>query len=171
MSGQQPACLMRLLHYTKKPFVLRDCSYLQGETASPGKPNGLWVSVEGDMDWPEWCATDRPEWIRDYYITEIALKPDANVLRIETVLQLDAFHKHYAEVPEYRKHWPKDIQSKDIDWGRVSAVHAGIIIAPYQWERRLHCETNWYYGWDCASGCIWDLSVIESCKEVGRYAI
>jgi hypothetical protein len=25
----------------------------------------------------------------------------------------------------------------------------------------LRMGLMWYYGWDCASGCIWDTSVIE----------
>lgn len=161
---------MRLLHYSHKPFQLRPCSYLQTfGTANPGKPNGLWVSVEGEADWPSWCESDAPQFLGEY-ITEITLLPSMKhrVLVIDNLPVFDAFHEQYSHVPDYKKKWPKDIQSKDIDWGRVSAMYAGIIIAPYQWDRRLNRTTNWYYGWDCASGCIWDISVIESCKEAGR---
>ena len=37
----------------------------------------------------------------------------------------------------------------------------GIIISPYQWDCRLALESGWYYGWDCSSGCIWDISCIQ----------
>ncbi|QBI98814.1 hypothetical protein SEA_BOBBY_184 [Mycobacterium phage Bobby] len=47
-----------------------------------------------------------------------------------------------------------------IDWGKVAADYGGIIIAPYQWSRRM--DPHWYYTWDCASGCIWNLEAIES---------
>jgi hypothetical protein len=28
------------------------------------------------------------------------------------------------------------------------------------WECRLDPAAAWYYGWDCASGCVWNLEVI-----------
>jgi len=37
----------------------------------------------------------------------------------------------------------------------VSKEYDGIEIAPYQWDARL--SLIWYYGWDVASGCIWNL--------------
>ena len=40
----------------------------------------------------------------------------------------------------------------------------GIIIAPYQWYCRM--TVDWYYTWDCASGCIWNLDAIESVNAV-----
>jgi hypothetical protein len=46
-----------------------------------------------------------------------------------------------------------------IDWVRVAAEYAGILIAPYQ--RPVRHEIMWYYTWDCASACIWDTSIIE----------
>lgn len=160
---------MRLLHHSHRPIKeLRHVSYVQHlGTANPGKPNGFWVSVEGDDDWASWCTNEAPSFLGTYTY-EIELHDGADILRIETVNQLDQFHRVFAELPEYRRHWPKEIQSKDINWDRVAAVHAGVIIAPYQWERRLHRETGWYYGWDCASGCIWNLDVIKSCKEAVR---
>jgi hypothetical protein len=51
-----------------------------------------------------------------------------------------------------------------IDWLRVAQKSAGIIIAPYIWERRLHLP--WYYGWDCASGCVWDAAAVLSVKRL-----
>ena len=44
-----------------------------------------------------------------------------------------------------------------------------MFITPYQWELRF--ELDWYYGWDVASGCVWNLSVIESMEPVTRPAI
>ena len=158
---------MRLLHYSPKPFELRPLDYVQKHYAAPGKPNGLWVSVEGDDDWASWCSSEMPEWINGRAVTEIVLHEGADVLRITSLAQFDSFHRVYSEIPERQRDWPKDIQSKEINWDRVAAVHAGVIIAPYQWSRRLHHNTMWYYGWDCASGCIWNLDVIKECKEAG----
>ena len=35
----------------------------------------------------------------------------------------------------------------------------GIEINPYQFEARY--QYTWYYGWDIASGCIWNLSGVK----------
>jgi len=51
----------------------------------------------------------------------------------------------------------------NINWPAVAEKYDGIIIAPYIWQRRLSDNPDhfWYYGWDCASGCIWNTEVIE----------
>ena len=48
-----------------------------------------------------------------------------------------------------------------MDWGYLATQYQGLIIAPYLWDLRLFGPA-WYYGWDCASGCIWDLTAVES---------
>lgn len=46
---------MRLLHYSTK--ALTDIySVEQCLNKRHDKPNGLWVSVEGERDWKEWCT-------------------------------------------------------------------------------------------------------------------
>lgn len=37
--------------------------------------------------------------------------------------------------------------------------------APYQWECRLDRDTFWYYSWDCASACIWNLQAVRPLVE------
>lgn len=56
----------------------------------------------------------------------------------------------------------------EIDWKKVTEEYQGIIISPYIWQRRLAPHTMWYYGWDVASGCIWDTDAIEEVKLVER---
>lgn len=53
-----------------------------------------------------------------------------------------------------------------IDWVKVKPLYDGIIITPYQWRCRLDPDIFWYYSWDCASGCIWNLETIETTKEI-----
>ena len=49
-----------------------------------------------------------------------------------------------------------------LDFLKVMDEYDGIIIAPYQYSCRLmNSSTAWYYGWDCASGCIWNLGCIS----------
>jgi hypothetical protein len=47
-----------------------------------------------------------------------------------------------------------------INWKEIQEQeYNGIEICPYNWERRM--STNWYYPWDVASGCIWNLSGVS----------
>jgi hypothetical protein len=42
---------MRLLHYTEEPLDFKPAfTYEQSEPRSFGKPKGLWVSVEGEVE-------------------------------------------------------------------------------------------------------------------------
>lgn len=47
---------------------------------------------------------------------------------------------------------------------RVRQDYAGIEISPYQYECRF--ELTWYYGWDVASGCVWDKEAIRAVEPV-----
>lgn len=42
----------------------------------------------------------------------------------------------------------------------IGARYDGIVITPYVWSMRLDRSAFWYYGWDCASGCIWNASAV-----------
>jgi hypothetical protein len=150
----------RLIHYSNMPFAdpieSRDQHAVEDDSGySFYKPWGLWVSCEGDDDWKEWCEAEGFNIDRLACATEVILKPEARILRITTAQGIDDFEAEY--------HTPSDREHKifeHVDWGAVSDKYQGIIISPYQWDRRL---TNhmWYYSWDCASGCIWDAEAID----------
>jgi len=108
------------------------------------KPIGFWYSVDGD--WERWCESEQPDWLKGRYVHEVKLGEEDMVL-IRDTLSLDLFHEKY---------FKGDRWTGGIDWPSVAAEFDGIEIAPYQWGRRLdgNCS-RWYYGWDCASGCIW----------------
>lgn len=144
---------MRLIHYSAEPLTEVWSRPHDDAPVGPYKTTGLWVSVEGEYDWPWWCINERFGLERLACATEIILRADHNVLIIPTVAALDEF----AHV--YRK---DDHGIRVIDWERVRQQHQGVIIAPYQWDRRLARHTHWYYGWDCASGVIWDANAIEA---------
>jgi len=55
-----------------------------------------------------------------------------------------------------------------VDWEKISRQYSGIEINPYLWRRRLQ-GGMWYYGWDCASGCVWNESAIKEVKLLARY--
>jgi hypothetical protein len=135
----------RLLHYSKEPLTeVRSCA--QNEHDDPSKPRGLWVSVEGPDDWKAWCHSEEHHIDRLLIETEVVLASEARILRLSSAFGLDAFTKQYEHCAGM------------IDWAAVAREHQVIIIAPYCWERRL--ELICYYGWDCASGVIWDAAAI-----------
>ena len=123
------------------------------------KPRGLWLSVEGDDDWPHWCQDEGFNIGSLAVATEIALSPDAKICHLTTAADIDAFTERWVTTPPGM---PDSFLSRGmfIDWPEVAREHDGIIIAPYIWARRLSRHCSWYYGWDCASGCIWQMSAI-----------
>lgn len=149
---QAQAVTLGLSHFTHLA-VLEPKSVPQ-EAHGDHKPQGLWVSVNGPDDWPSWCRSE--EWglgsLKHQYA--VTLAGESDVLRIATPDELRAFDAAFAD---------SSLHGWGIRWRDVAERWQGIIIAPYQWECRL-TEPRWYYGWDCASGCIWDASAIDSVR-------
>ena len=114
------------------------------------KPKGFWLSV--DDDWRRWCKGDgMDDWVDG--ITPVEFDVDTNAcLWLDTAEAIDRFHAEH-----HTDHFRREYY---IDWRPVADTYAGIIIAPYQWSRRLD-GPSWYYTWDCASACVWDLSVLR----------
>ena len=122
------------------------------------KPKGFWVSVDGEDDWPSWCSSEMPSWLEGKTRYRIHIADWSRLLVLTSALDLDCFTERYGR--EVEGSWSRQY----IDWPEVAKAHAGIVIAPYCWSRRM--VHNWYYGWDCASGCIWDASVIARVEEI-----
>jgi hypothetical protein len=147
----------RLIHYSAEslPKKLRP---FRPQLEADMKPRGLWFSVEeaGGHGWKEWCEGEQWGLSRLTVANEVVLAGNANILRLRNAGDIDRFSR------EYHHTIPLLSSIYCINWGRVARKHHGIIIAPYIWERRLGGGANWYYGWDCASGCIWDQRAIKS---------
>lgn len=146
---------MNLWHYTRDPFFLEPRTYAQPVPREYGKPDGLWVSVEGRDDWQSWC--EREDFCKDQlaYRAPVSIHDSANILHV-TPSEIRVFDTDYAvEWP-----WGENGRwtARGIDWPAVARKYDGIIIAPYSWGHRL--DLSWYYTWDCASGCIWNLDAI-----------
>lgn len=151
---------MDLSHFTDEPLgVLYSVKQIFRDYRSEfDKPKGLWISVDGNDDWASWCrAENYPLRSRRY---KIILTPEAKVLVLKTAEEIFEFTEHYGRHVYDRWH------RQYIAWEVVAEEYQGIIIAPYQWRCRMQDETLWYYGWDCASGCIWNPDVITEVKEV-----
>jgi hypothetical protein len=144
--------VIKLSHYTNESaLVPRSCG--QPEPDDHGgqgflKPRGLWLSVDGDDDWAAWCRENSYGCGCRRFTIE--LTPAARVLTLVGDREVRAFDRHYG-VNLYDT-------MRAIDWVRVATDVQGLIIAPYVWTARL--DLLWYYGWDCASGVVWDAGAI-----------
>lgn len=157
---------VQLIHYSISPFLgpVRSVPLERqdGRHSAIGKPDGLWVSVEeeGGFGWKEWCEGEDWGLLGLRYRSEIVLAADANVLRLSSAHDIDEFSARF------RGSSAETNYMRGIDWKLVADAYSGIIIAPYIWERRLHEGTSWYYGWDCASGCIWDAAAVAEIRRL-----
>src|ERR1700677_27694 len=102
---------MRLIHYSADPLTEVRSVDLKERGAGAYKPRGLWVSVEGDDDWLNWCKSESygaPE--KFAHATEVLLRESANVLRLTTPLEIDDFTRlfGYAKGDALRR-WERGI--------------------------------------------------------------
>jgi hypothetical protein len=122
----------------------------------PGsKPDGVWWGC--GSDWLEWLQSEMPQWLGDYTY-RLSLDP-SKLLRIGSPSELDVFTEIYGMRES-------NLDGYYVDWPAVAGKYSGIEICPYIWERRMHRKTHWYYGWDVASGCIWDPCVIRKLERI-----
>jgi len=113
------------------------------------KPRGLWYAC--DNDWLQWLIYEMPHWIGNYvYSFDINM---SNVLQLSSLSDLKNFQSKYGS-------------RGYIDWREVAMDFSGIEICPYIYEGRY--DIPWYYGWDVASGCIWDSSAFNSLKIIAE---
>lgn len=138
---------MKLIHYSNAASVVVESR----KQTDRMKPTGLWVSDEDDYGWSTWCTEE--EFGIGANAFAVTLADDANVLTLSTPDEIRAFH---VQVSRGRY---------DVDWAAVARRWQGILITPYQWSLRLS-DVDWYYPWDCASGCIWDAQAIASVAPI-----
>ena len=159
---------MRLMHYSELALPFGPMDYVQNELRAFGKPTGYWVSVQGEDDWPTWCRENEFFLGGLTHAYEVTLAPDANILTLTTPDDLKSFHSRHSveDAPTMELRKMRSVsdeyvwKSRPIDWNTVADLYDGIIIAPYQWPCRM--KYDWYYGWDAASGCIWNLRAIAA---------
>jgi len=150
---------LRLIHYSKTPLLKAQSRKHSDERCGAYKTPGLWFSVEGEDDWIAWCKGERFALESFVCATEIVLKPDHNVHQLKNAAEIDRFTREFT--PLNAPEW-----DHSLDWPAVRKRWRGLIIAPYCWARRLERHTSWYYGWDCASGVIWDADAIAELRAV-----
>jgi hypothetical protein len=153
--------MTEFIHWSERPLELAE---LQSRDPSHGisKPAGLWFSVgDGDDGWRVWCEEKEFGLASLVHRHNLVLRDDARLLWLHNASEIDSFHDTYSKprVP---------LLFNDIDWAKVGEKYQGIIIAPYCWSLRLDDKVNWYYTWDCASGCVWDVGAIEALTASDR---
>lgn len=142
------------------------------------KPNGLWFDANGG--WKTWCEAEQFRLETIQYRHTVSILNGSRILRLRTAKEIDAFTRRYgrnrfsniqllqsgqeldAFTNGYGRNLFSEIQQKFgtfILWEEVAEKHTGIIIIPY--SRARSQAYLWYYGWGCASGCVWDTSVIR----------
>lgn len=142
---------LALIHYTPRSFMLNRARVYKQEVDF--KPRGLWLSV--GRAWEDWCRGEDWGVSTLTHRTGVTFAAGANVLTLSTVEGIDKFTAEHC-VPIIHDGRPVDVDF--VDWPTLATLYDGIIIAPYQHQRRL--SLPWYYPWDCASGCVWNLDVI-----------
>ena len=146
------------IHYPRfEPFDFnREMAYHQSPDP---KPNGLWISV--GTEWEEFCQQNSfSEWV-EFPAFEIKFAEGSNFCIITDANELIEFTDKYISDLQHNDNEVNEILfSYFIDWKRVSEDYDGIFIMPYIWSCRLSSHTRWYYGWDVASGCIWNLNTV-----------
>ena len=175
---------MKIIHYSRDPIDNLDKSYDYQNTHTErtmwAKPSGLWVSIEDGYGWMDWCQENQFRIEQLTYQYQIELDWNSNIMKLETSDDIMNFTQEYWWNPSEwmrsmqlsgrdnipKKSYPPCDKFEDyrgaIRWDLVKERYQGIIIAPYQWDCRLKLQTTWYYGWDCSSGCIWDISSIKN---------
>lgn len=137
------------------------------------KPCGIWISIEEfeeDTNWFTWCVAEefRVDDLKCKHL--VTLADDINILYLKTDEEILDFSTEYGTSTEADKELEElyksiFIETKpyiyQINWLRVQEKYDGIIIAPYQWSLRFMSQTSWYYPWDCASGCIWNIDKVS----------
>ena len=147
--------MTRLVHYSSK--LVRAVDEVAQSTCPDMKPQGLWVSADDhDQNWRDWCIAAEFGLDRLTHVHDVTLAPDANVLHLRGAHDILAFNSEYCDASK------GSFSYFSICWQAVAERYDGIIIAPYVWSMRLDRRAAFYYGWDCASGCIWHPRAVAS---------
>ena len=133
------------IHMSKSPMTLNKKSYEQDIAM---KPAGFWYGF--GKSWIQWTKSEMPEW-SGKYIYEVIIKT-GNVLKIDTYEKLLKFNEEFSSQSAPGVSF--------IDWANVAKKYDGIEIVPYQTKARMNYNLLWYYGWDVASGCVWNLDTV-----------
>ncbi len=155
---------MILSHFSTNAFIytpkFKYSDYLSD------KPDGIWLSDESisEYGWRQYCEDNRERLKGLAFETKFRVDT-SKLLWLKTFEKLSDFYRKFKmNNKSFNAEYLKQ-RFFNINWPRVKTEFSGILITPYQWKARH--TFMWYYPWDCASACIWDLSVLTrlSCES------
>ena len=113
------------------------------------KPTGLWYSIEGD--WEIWCRNNnfRTNDLKYKYLIDFDILKIINIFNEKNLID---FHNEFKI--------KTSIYFDNVNWLEVSQKYSGFEISNF--PNKIRNNFNWLYGWDCSSGCIWDINIIKS---------
>lgn len=124
------------------------------------KPIGIWYGWKSE--WLNWCISKKFCNIEYEHFYHVDVK-GLNVLKITNASEFKKFEQQFM----FPLLPTTPLITKGIAWTEVQKKFDGIEIIPYLWDSRL--DHIWYYGWDVASGCIWNPNVkMSKLKENHR---
>jgi hypothetical protein len=151
---------MILSHFTHNQFIFDNSKEYKSFIGF--KPCGLWLSNENEYGWKIWC--EQSGYGSLVYETKFEINFD-NILVLNTEQKIIDFYEKYkyksdnddSESHELVKQIFEELSY--IDWKKVTKKYDGIVISPYSYG--LRTKFLWYNAWDCASGCVWNLSCLK----------
>ena len=135
------------------------------QSNSDFKPNGFWYSYYND--WYNFIQKEAQQFqykyihkinINSKVLTDIKNKNKDKILVINNLKDFDIFNKRYGHI-----HHGENKKFDVVNWKKVSKDYGGIEIGPYLIKRR---HLSWYYSFDVASGCIWNIKAIIKNAEL-----
>jgi hypothetical protein len=132
------------------------------------KPNGLWYECQDGSSetWEEFCEAGLSAGYGKYDGTYNVVLNDYEILFILDEFDFKKFNKMYSVNHPSDPDGSKGLD-KVIDWPTVTSHYAGIEICPYRADKRNDDDAFWYYGWDVASGCVWNTSGVKELIKAG----
>ena len=152
-----------MYHFTdNKNLILNNTIVNQEFRNFTYKPSGLWVTDMGEpYNWFNWCLQENfsIDKLKYQYKIEIDI---TKIKIVDTLDKFERFHNYYY-----------DCVVNGVSWDTLAEYYKGIIISPYRNDRssikNYNFYKDWYYGWDVASGCIWDTSCIANIELSKSY--
>lgn len=132
------------------------------------KPEGLWYECQdgSSSSWKEFCEFGLTGGASRYDSSYNVVLNDYEILFIPDEHHFEKFYEMYSVNHPIDPDGSKGFD-KQIDWPKVAKHYAGIEICPYLSSKRHDDDSNWYYPWDVASGCVWSPSGIKELIQAG----
>ena len=111
------------------------------------KPSGFWYGF--GREWIDWVYGEEFRSKYGTHIYFVKVKNPSRIFKLHDKQGMSDFSDKYGS-------------NGYIDWGKVGQDWGGIEINPYQ--GKLYYDSgkfSWYGTWDIASGCVWDVSLID----------